>query len=75
MTSLIVFYTAYRHGIQALGIHGWKKLHVVTKDAIFYRLCGKRNYIKVNWVMLTGEDVEAKNATRVRKREKEDAES
>ena len=70
--SLIVFYTVYRHGIREAGTRVLQSLRVAVKDVRVYRPCGKPNYIMVNSAMLTGEDVEVRNAINVQPNARED---
>ena len=72
--SLIVFYMAYQHDIQEVGIRVLKRQPAVMKNVRAYRCCGKLNSMMVNWVMLTGADVEVKNVTYVRPNAKDDVE-
>ena len=71
-TSPIVICMACRHGIREAGIHILQRLLVEVKDVRVYRYCGKPNCIMVKSAMLTGEDVEVKNAIHVQPNARED---
>ena len=72
MMSHTVFYMVYQHGIREAGIHVLESLIVAMNDARTYRHCGQPNCIMVKSAMLTGEDVEVKNAIHVPANARED---